>query len=907
MSAESNSDIQIFTEALRLPPEARADYIDRTCAGDENMRRNVQALLSANDRAGRFLEELPSAFAGERIQQIGAIEKPGDRIGRYQLLKQIGEGGWGVVFLAEQTEPVRRQVALKVIKPGMDTRSVIARFEAERQALALMNYPHIARVLDAGATQTGRPFFVMELVSGIKITDYCDEKPLATRERLELFIKVCGAIQYAHQKGIIHRDVKPSNILVDTAPDGTAFPMVIDFGVIKATTNQPLLHNTSLTANEALIGTPAYMSPEQAAHLDIDTRADIYSLGVLLYELLTGTTPFDSRTLAGKGLDEIRRVISTEDPLRPSTRLKAMSLADLRSLSQRRQADSAKLMREVRGDLDWIVTKALEKDRARRYATANALAMDVQRYLAGEPILARPPSTIYRVQKLMRRNKLAFAACAAIAAMLFLGIAASLWQAHRAVAEQQATAKAAVQRTAREDSESIFFAEAIKQQEEMLTLSRKVNGPEHPATLDAMNSLARSYFAAGRKPEAIKLQEELLALSRKVRGSEHLDTLVAMEKLAIAYFSVVRMDEAIHLQEEALTLSRKVRGSEQLDTLTATANLATFYSAAGRKNEAIKLREEALALSLRQGPNSPERAAAYAALGFSLDAVGRGEEAIKAWQEAVRISPSGTQNAAYWLGKALVDRQRYAEALPILRATRKFYPDGDRGRETAERVALAEVMVGQDKAGASDRALTALQVSVADNPADTDKAKQLATVYLWLGQTNEHLAVCRKLLDLVENSTDPSFHDRAAKAYLIQAQPDPQTMKQAVASARQALKLAATNDSNRAWFLVTAAMAAVRDGRPAEADSILDDALKVGGADLNRRSLALAYRTLEQAHQGRTKEARASLAELDKLLPAFPAPGAPSAILLQPDFLAVCLAHEEAKALLNLPPPPSNP
>jgi len=865
MSAESNSDIQIFTEALRLPPEARADYIDRTCAGDENMRRNVQALLSANDRAGRFLEELPSAFAGERIQQIGAIEKPGDRIGRYQLLKQIGEGGWGVVFLAEQTEPVRRQVALKVIKPGMDTRSVIARFEAERQALALMNYPHIARVLDAGATQTGRPFFVMELVSGIKITDYCDEKPLATRERLELFIKVCGAIQYAHQKGIIHRDVKPSNILVDTAPDGTAFPMVIDFGVIKATTNQPLLHNTSLTANEALIGTPAYMSPEQAAHLDIDTRADIYSLGVLLYELLTGTTPFDSRTLAGKGLDEIRRVISTEDPLRPSTRLKAMSLADLRSLSQRRQADSAKLMREVRGDLDWIVTKALEKDRARRYATANALAMDVQRYLAGEPILARPPSTIYRVQKLMRRNKLAFAACAAIAAMLFLGIAASLWQAHRAVAEQQATAKAAVQRTAREDSESIFFAEAIKQQEEMLTLSRKVNGPEHPATLDAMNSLARSYFAAGRKPEAIKLQEELLALSRKVRGSEHLDTLVAME------------------------------------------NLATFYSAAGRKNEAIKLREEALALSLRQGPNSPERAAAYAALGFSLDAVGRGEEAIKAWQEAVRISPSGTQNAAYWLGKALVDRQRYAEALPILRATRKFYPDGDRGRETAERVALAEVMVGQDKAGASDRALTALQVSVADNPADTDKAKQLATVYLWLGQTNEHLAVCRKLLDLVENSTDPSFHDRAAKAYLIQAQPDPQTMKQAVASARQALKLAATNDSNRAWFLVTAAMAAVRDGRPAEADSILDDALKVGGADLNRRSLALAYRTLEQAHQGRTKEARASLAELDKLLPAFPAPGAPSAILLQPDFLAVCLAHEEAKALLNLPPPPSNP
>jgi tetratricopeptide (TPR) repeat protein len=366
------------------------------------------------------------------------------------------------------------------------------------------------------------------------------------------------------------------------------------------------------------------------------------------------------------------------------------------------------------------------------------------------------------------------------------------------------------------------------------------------------------------------------------------------------------MDEAIKLQEEVLTLSRKVRGSEHPDTLVATGNLATFYSAAGRKNEAIKLREEALALSLRQGTNSPARAPAYAELGFSLDAVGRGEEAIKAWQEAVRISPSGTQNAAYWLGKALVDRQRYAEALPILRATQKFYPDGDRGRETAERLALAEAMaVGQDKAGASDRALTALRQTVAANPTDTEKAKQLATVYLWLGQTNEHLAVCRKLLDLAENSTDPGYHDRAAKAYLIQAQPDPQTLKQAVASARQALKLAATNDTNRAWFLVTAAMAAVRDGRPAEADSILDDALKVAGADLNCRSLALAYRTLEQAHLGRTKEARANLAELEKLLPALPPPGAPSAILLQPDFLAVCLAHEEAKARVN--PPPSKP
>ncbi|HZR18791.1 MAG TPA: serine/threonine-protein kinase, partial [Verrucomicrobiae bacterium] len=297
MSAESNSAMQIFTEALRLPPEARQDYLDRTCSGDENLRRKVQALLRANDRAGRFLDELPSAFASERVQQVGAIEKPGDRIGRYQLLKQIGEGGWGIVFLAEQKEPVRRKVALKIVKPGMDSKSVVARFEAERQALALMDHPNIARVIDAGMTDGGRPFFVMELVEGIKITDYCDQHSLPTSSRLELFTQVCDAIQHAHQKGIIHRDIKPSNILVTTRTDGRPAPKVIDFGVAKATGGQQLTDKTIFTAHDMLIGTPAYMSPEQMSPMnaDIDTRTDIYSLGVLLYELLTGTTPFDTR------------------------------------------------------------------------------------------------------------------------------------------------------------------------------------------------------------------------------------------------------------------------------------------------------------------------------------------------------------------------------------------------------------------------------------------------------------------------------------------------------------------------------------------------------------------------------------------------------------------------------------
>src|SRR4051812_17235119 len=315
-------------------------------------------------------------------------EKAGDRIGRYKLLQQIGEGGCGVVYMAEQEEPVRRRVALKVIKLGMDTKSVVARFEAERQALALMDHPNIAKVLDAGASDTGRLYFVMELVRGIKITDYCDQNNLSTNERLELFMQVCQAIQHAHQKGIIHRDIKPSNILVTiTEPGAIGCPKVIDFGIAKATTGQRLTDKTVFTAFEQFIGTPAYMSPEQAmmTSLDIDTRTDIYALGVLLYELLTGQTPFDAKDLLGAGLDAMRRIICEREPVLPSTRLSTLIAADLTIVAGHRHAEPGRLGTLLRGDLDWIVMKALEKDRARRYETANGLARDVQRYLVSEP------------------------------------------------------------------------------------------------------------------------------------------------------------------------------------------------------------------------------------------------------------------------------------------------------------------------------------------------------------------------------------------------------------------------------------------------------------------------------------------------------------------------------------------
>src|SRR6266478_4580524 len=386
MNGGPDADIAVFTEALRLPPEDRDRYLDKACKADIEFRRRVEALLQAYEQAGGFLGRSAADRPARAAQALPAGEKPGDRIGRYKLLQHIGEGGCGVVYMAEQEEPVRRRVALKIIKLGMDTKGVIARFEAERQALALMDHPNIAKVFDAGATESGRPYFVMQLIRGDKITEYCDQHSLSTKERLKLFIQVCHAVQHAHQKGIIHRDIKPSNILVTTTAEGSALPVVIDFGIAKATTNQPLTDKTLFTAFEMLIGTPAYMSPEQAAltNVELDTRTDIYSLGVLLYELLTSSTPFEVGELLKKGLDEIRRVIREQEPLRPSTRLSKMTSVDLTSVAQHRKSEPPILIRCIRGDLDWIAMKALEKDRNRRYETANDLALDIQRFLSNE-------------------------------------------------------------------------------------------------------------------------------------------------------------------------------------------------------------------------------------------------------------------------------------------------------------------------------------------------------------------------------------------------------------------------------------------------------------------------------------------------------------------------------------------
>ncbi len=528
MPDPADHELTVFSAARRLPLGERAAFLDDACAGDIALRQHIEELFEIGERAAAFMETTAADLS--QVHGLVRAEKSGDRIGRYMLLEQIGEGGFGVVYVAEQEEPVRRRVALKVIKLGMDTKQVVARFEAERQALALMDHHNIAKVLDAGATDTGRPYFVMELVRGVPITEYCDKNNLTTRDRIDLFIQVCQAIQHAHQKGIIHRDIKPSNILV-TLQDGVPVPKVIDFGIAKAT-EQRLTDKTVYTAFNQFMGTPAYMSPEQAemSGLDIDTRSDIYALGVLLYELLTGKTPFDQKELVSAGVDAMRRIIREKEPERPSTRLSTMQEGELTTTAKRRHTDAPKLVHLIRGDLDWIVMKALEKDRTRRYETANGLAMDIQRYLNNEPVAARPPSNLYRFQKLVRRNKLAFAATGAVTAALIIGLGLSTWlffkekdARKRAVAAEQAQSKLREQAQLEEQKAQV---EAAKNRQVAQFLEDMLNGVGPSVAMGSDTTLLKKILdnTAKRIGSGLAQQPEVEAELRYTLGEVYWGT-----------------------------------------------------------------------------------------------------------------------------------------------------------------------------------------------------------------------------------------------------------------------------------------------------------------------------------------------------------------------------------------------
>jgi formylglycine-generating enzyme required for sulfatase activity/dienelactone hydrolase len=447
MKTADDREEALFREALqRAKGLEREAFLNQASAGDQGLRARLEALLKAHDSPDSFLEPPAGDFRGRSaipftqqgtVCSVPVTEKPGDKIGRYKIREKVGEGGCGVVYVAEQEEPVRRRVALKVIKLGMDTKNVVARFEAERQALAMMDHPNIAKVLDAGATEIGRPYFVMELVRGVRITDYCDQNNLSTDERLKLFVKVCHAIQHAHQKGVIHRDIKPSNILVMLADD-VPVPKVIDFGIAKAIGEQ-LTDKTVYTELHQFIGTPAYTSPEQAgmSGLDVDTRSDVYALGVLLYELLTGRTPFEPKALAQAGWEEIIRCIREEEPPKPSTRLIRLEPKEQTTTAQRRATEPPKLIRSLRGDLDWIVMKCLEKNRTRRYETANDLARDVECHLNHQLVSAAAPTLSYRTAKYVRRHRRVLVTAGALAVMAILGTTVSVWQARRAGQAEQ--------------------------------------------------------------------------------------------------------------------------------------------------------------------------------------------------------------------------------------------------------------------------------------------------------------------------------------------------------------------------------------------------------------------------------------------------------------------------------------
>jgi serine/threonine protein kinase len=694
MATAGPSVDEIFDEAVRRAPGTeRAAYVDEACGGNLKLKERVQQLLQAFADAGSFLES-PAADGAATADSPSLSECPGTVIGPYKLLQQIGEGGFGVVFLADQERPVRRKVALKVIKPGMDTRQVIARFEAERQALALMDHPNIAKVYDAGATGNGRPYFVMELVQGVPITAYCDRCNLTTRERLELFITVCQAVQHAHQKGVIHRDIKPSNVLV-AIQDGRPTPKIIDFGVAKAI-NQQLTEHTLMTAFAQMVGTPLYMSPEQAelSPLGVDTRSDIYSLGVLLYELLTGTTPFDKDRLHAASYDELRRIIREEEPPRPSTRISTLAADSATTAAVHRRTDARRLQQTVRGELDWIVMKCLEKDRNRRYETPNSLARDIERYLRDESVQACPPSVGYRLKKFARRNKAAAAfvglLLASVTALGFSNIAlkherdakgTALTQANIESARAQAVSdllqemlassnpdevkgshytvrellddfsarlgdQLADQPTVEADIRSVigrsYWRQGVPDRAEIhlqkaLDLRRREFGAGDERVADSLVDYAWNLAEQIRHAEAEKCVREALSIYTQRKSDPH-RVVRAYWSLQRFLISQSRLAEAEQAANDALALTGNSKDSNYAELPNILHGLADAKSQQGKHAEAEKWAQQAVDLHRRlHGDHHPETAWGLLTLGRAFKGQRKFAEAAAALQEAMAI------------------------------------------------------------------------------------------------------------------------------------------------------------------------------------------------------------------------------------------------------------------------------
>lgn len=906
-------DAEIFAGALRLPPVERAGYLTRACGPDAALLKRVEELLKAQFRMGDFLET-PNQESGFSI--AATAEEELGRVGRYRLIEKIGEGGCGVVYRAEQDEPVRREVALKIIKPGMDTKEVIARFEAERQALAMMDHPSIAKVLDAGQTESGRPYFVMELVRGIKITDYCDQQALPTTERLKLFMQVCQAIQHAHQKGVIHRDIKPSNILVATSAEGVPQPVVIDFGIAKATVNVRLTDKTLFTAVDMLIGTPTYMSPEQATATgaDVDTRSDIYSLGVLLYELLTGATPFDAGELLQLGIDEVRRAIREQEPPHPSARLGKMTGETLAGVARHRKAEPQTLIRSVRGDLDWIVMKALEKDRARRYATANDLAQDVSRFLADETVSARPASMGYRLQKTAQRHKLLFGSAGAIALLLVVSlvlIAASLAQERRARREADMARGQAEADKARAEVEATKSQQVTRFLEDLLqgvgpsaalgrdtTMLREILdkavvriGTElsnQPAVMaELQNRIGSVYVQLAALDQAEAMHRAALAGYRKQLGNDKKEVAASLNLLGAVLIKSGKLPEAETTMREALAIYRKIHGDEHVDVAAAMSRLASALVTDGKDAEAEAVTRSALAMRRKLlGEEHLAVANSLTTLGIVLSNQERYAEAEAIQREALamrrKLLPEGHPDIAFAMANLCwtLSNGDSKETEPLMRESlammRKLYgeehpavSDGlslltgvlRRGKKLDEaEVAIREAIVISSKSLGDDHRSTILQrqtlgqiFAEQGKYADAEAVFRDTLAVRRRTQGSGHLDVGMELTDLGEVLFKQGRLAEAETSY-----------RESVATLRKAME-----PSNPVLASSLAGFGEVlhRSGNVSEAETLLREATAIEhgafeeGNPLRVRSLGRLLAVLEA--QGKAMEAEAVRLELE--------------------------------------------
>jgi len=952
MNSASQLESIFFSALEKGTAEERSMFLDDACAGDEALRRRIERMLEA--QAGNFLNGATverDARASEALP-----EGPGTQIGPYKLLQEIGEGGFGVVFMAEQTHPVQRKVALKVIKVGMDTRHVIARFEAERQALAMMDHPNIAKVFDAGTTHeggrewgvegrepydgaspaasspqrpaspliptpyalsppSGRPYFVMELVKGVPITTYCDEKHLSLKERLELFIPVCQAVQHAHQKGIIHRDLKPTNVLV-AEYDNHAVPKVIDFGVAKAT-GPKLTERTMFTEFGQVIGTVEYMSPEQAKlnQLDIDTRSDIYSLGVLLYELLTGSTPFARKRLQEAAFDEMLRIIREDEPPKPSTRLSTLAKGELSTVCECRGVDPRELGQRMRGELDWIVMKCLEKDRNRRYDTANSLALDVQHYLHDEPVQACPPSIGYRLKKFLSRHKGPVLAASLLLLALLAGIVGTTWglvraesalasEAVQAEAERQAKrdALAAVEaeRKAKKTAEAreaetravldfvtnrIFAAArpegvegglgrevTLRQAIEAALPFVKTSFEEQPLIEAKLwMTLGLSYTSLGEPKIAEEHFRKARTLYRENRGPDDRETLRTMQQLAENYAVLGRLDDALKMADDTLARQRAKLGPHHPDTLRTAESLAYIHYRLGRYPDALKLVEEALALrKAEHGLNHPETLASMTSLAHIYYEIGRDADAVKLTEETLalrkaRLGPdhpdtldslSNLASGHLRLGRPAEALKLYEDTLPRVKS--KLGHDHPHTLKNMHNLAYSYAAVGRhaDAVKLYEETLELAKPKFgADNPHTLKTMNNLAAGYALLGRHAESLNMYEQMLAVRKTKLGPKHPDTLGSlntlAWLLADCPE-QKLRDTGRAVDLARQAAAlAPHDSKYWNTLGVAQYRYGDWKSAIAALEKSMELRNGGDGLEWFVLAMAYWQLGNYEQAR--------------------------------------------------------